>query len=122
MELTSQEKLSYDNIGGGAAREKFDDALFEALQNIQDPNTSHKKPRKIIMTVSLLPSEGRGEASVTVEVKTKLAAPRSVLTTILIGQNKGAAIAHEINQLALFPQLHEKGNVTTFETIKKGEV
>jgi len=62
MDLTKLETVSLDNLGGGAAVEKFNDELVEVLRNIQDPNTSPTAMREIKLTVSLKPAEDRASA------------------------------------------------------------
>ncbi len=113
-EITLGEPLSFENLGCGAAEEKFEVALREALANILDPNTSAKTPREVVLKVKIKPSEERNDADVVISCDTKLAAPKPFPTKIFIGRDvQGNPEAHEVNanQYALFPKA--QGNVTS---------
>jgi hypothetical protein len=45
-EITLGEPLSFENLGCGAAEEKFEDALKKVLANILDPNTRPQTARE----------------------------------------------------------------------------
>ncbi|MFH1012108.1 MAG: hypothetical protein V1784_12860 [bacterium] len=112
--LTLGEALSFQNLGGGAAEEKFEEGLKKVLANILDPNTRPQTAREIILRVKIKPSEERTDADVIIDCQTKLAADKVFPTKIFIGKDiKGQPEAHEVNanQYTLFPK--EKGNVTS---------
>ena len=96
--------LNLVNLKGGAAMERFDEALGKAIENILDPNTSTKFVREIRLLVKIKPNEDRGSCSLGLEVSTKLSPPRAVGSVIYVGQVAGKFIAaeHNINQLPLF--------------------
>jgi hypothetical protein len=111
-EITLGEPLSFENLGCGAAEEKFEDALKEVLANILDPNTEPKSAREVVMKVKVKPNEERSEAVVSIHVHSKLSPARDYPTRIFIGRSiEGQPEAHEVNanQVNLFPQV--KGNV-----------
>ena len=91
------EKLSFSTLAGGGVEEKLQYALNEVAANIADPNTDSKKARKITMTLTLKPNENRMVAEMSIDVKTSLAAPAGISTTLLIDRDeKGNAVAAEM--------------------------
>jgi hypothetical protein len=106
-EITMGEPLSFENLGCGAAEEKFEEALKKVLVNILDPNTRANTAREIILRVKIKPSEERTKAEVIIVCDVKLAQDKPFPTTIFIGKNaQGRPEAHEINanQMQLFPK------------------
>jgi hypothetical protein len=69
----THEKLTFENIGGGAARELFNRALDDIVANISDKNRTATATRKIILTASFSPDKSGAIVAVNVEVATKLA-------------------------------------------------
>ena len=119
-EITLGEPLSFENLGCGAAEEKFEEALKKVLANILDPNTRPQTAREIILRVKIKPSENRTDADVVIACDTKLAADKVFPTRIFIGKSiTGQPEAHEVNanQYTLFPK--EKGNVTALAAGKE---
>ena len=91
------EKLSFTTLAGGGVEEKLQYALDEVAANIADPNTDAKKTRKVTMTLTLKPNEQRSIATLEVDVKTSLAAPVGISTTLMIDRDeKGKVVAQEI--------------------------
>lgn len=89
--------LSFTTLAGGGVEEKLQYALKEVAENIADPNTDAKKARKVTMTLTLKPNEQRTIANLEVDVKTSLAAPMGISTTLMIDRDeKGNAVASEI--------------------------
>ena len=112
--LTLGEAMSFENLGGGAASEKFEEALKKVLTNILDPNTRPQTAREIILRVKIKPSEERTDADVIIDCQTKLASDKVFPTKIFIGKSlTGQPEAHEVNanQFELFPRV--KGNVAS---------
>jgi hypothetical protein len=119
--LTLGESLSFENLGGGAAIEKFEDALKKVLHNILDPNTRAQTAREVILRVKIKPSEERTDADVIIDCQAKLASDKAFPTRIFIGRDvTGKPEAHEINanQVQLFPK--QKDNVTAIAAGKEG--
>jgi hypothetical protein len=102
-ELTKIDTVSLDNLGGGAAVEKFNDELAEVLRNIQDPNTSSTAVREIKLTVSLKPAEDRASAGVTIATTKKLAPIKAFASQVFIGRGAAGIEAREVIQNDLFP-------------------
>lgn len=89
--------LSFATLAGGGVQEKLQYALKEVAENIADPNTDAKKTRKVTMTLTLKPNEQRSIANLEVDVKTSLAAPVGISTTLMIDRDKeGKIVAQEI--------------------------
>jgi hypothetical protein len=106
-EITMGMPLSFENLGAGAAEEKFEEGLRKVLANILDLNTNPKTAREIVLRVKIKPSEDRGDAEVIIVCDVKLAQDKPFPTTIFIGRNaQGKPEAHEINanQMQLFPK------------------
>ncbi|MDX9789039.1 MAG: hypothetical protein RBT11_19850 [Desulfobacterales bacterium] len=58
MAMTDERpKASLSNLFNGGAIEMFDNALAQAVENIEDINTSGTKPRKVILTLTLTPNK-----------------------------------------------------------------
>lgn len=70
------------NIGDGVMDEKFEKAVKEVTANIQDPNTPAQAKRTISITIDFVPDETREQASVAIEVKTKLAGQKRKLSVV----------------------------------------
>jgi hypothetical protein len=122
MSLTHNEPLSFSNLGCGAAKEQFDDALAEVLENIQDPNTEAKSVREIVLKVRIAPDERRLEAAIDISVVKKLAPTKPYPSRIFIGKSVGGRPeAREVNanQADLFPA--RRDNVTGIDAAKGGE-
>ena len=93
----SEEKLSLANISQGAAIERFDLALGEILDNIQDPNTDPEAVREINLKVKIKPNELREMAAIVIEVVPKPAPMTPVLSAALLDKDvKGRGDAREI--------------------------
>ena len=105
----------------GAAVERFDIALQEVLDNIQDVNTMPKKKRTITLKVEIEPDEQRGIGKVVVACESKLAPVKPFGTHIYMGRDKaGKGVATEMNpQGSLFDQ--EKPEKTTEKAVENAE-
>ena len=91
------DELSFATLAGGGVQEKLQYALNEVAENIADPNTDAKKIRKVTMTLTLKPNEQRSIATLEVDVKTSLAQPVGISTTLMIDRDeKGKIVAQEI--------------------------
>jgi len=94
MEKT--EMVSLENIGSGAAIERFQDSLEKVVKNIADPNTKPDATRTITLTVSFKPGKNdRSRCAVTVNSKEKLAPLSEFETIIDVGVECGVAVATE---------------------------
>ncbi len=83
----NDEKISLDELCGGALREKVSMAMEEVAKNIMDPNTDWKKKRKLVVSLTFDPSEDREMVKTTVETKTTLAPVTGITTYTIIGKD-----------------------------------
>ena len=92
--------LRAESMAGGALLEALDYALEETLANVLDPNTDAKKPRKITATITIKPDANRDMGALSFEVKTGLASPTPVETSIIIDRDKasGKAVGAELRR------------------------
>lgn len=89
--------LDLDKIAEGGLNEKFKTEMKRVLKNLMDPNTSFKAKRKISITLSFASNERRSEIATTINVKSTLASPDGVDTTILKGMtDSGDVVANEL--------------------------
>lgn len=98
--------LSLENLGDGAAIERFDLALQEVLNNIQDVNTDAKKARSVTLKVTITPNEDRQIGYLSVDVNAKIVPITAFKTTVFMGKGSdGDAVAVEKGkeQMPLFP-------------------
>lgn len=115
-----QNYIDLSTLGNGAAGEIFADELQKVLKNIQDPNTSPTKARKITLTITLKPNEKRNVAGMGIDCKSSLAPTKPYASQIFIGREDGQLIAVENTppeQLTLFPE--QSGKLTSIEGVKK---
>lgn len=93
--MQSTEKVTLENLAGGAAIEKFGIALQKVLENIKDINTT-LATREINLKVALTPSEHRDYIGIKITCPVKLATQEAVGTTAnLTLDSKGRAVAYE---------------------------
>lgn len=93
--MTNQ--INWESFAGGAMAEKLNQELQKVINNIADPNTDHKKARKVQMTMTLKANEQRGLATVLVDVKSTLAPSKGVETQMLIDfDNSGNVVGAEL--------------------------
>lgn len=84
-ERRSMEKISLDELTGGALQEKFSMAMEAVLRNMQDPNTPWKNKRAITIKLAFEQNEERDDAKVDISVDTKLAPVKPIVTRMDIG-------------------------------------
>lgn len=97
------EEMSIANLARETILEQFDSEMTAVLNNIQDPNTSAIKKRKMTITLTFAPSENRAETTIGSETKLTLAPPAGITTRIFIDKDS-------------------KGNLVSGELIRKKEI
>jgi len=115
--LDGQERFTLAGIGGGATIERFDLGLQAALDNIQDPNTDPKKPRKVILTLTINPDQDRNYGKYTIDVQTKLAPIMPHPGRVFMGRTvtgKGVASEEHPTQVEMDGILNPGNNVKAF--------
>lgn len=76
--------IDLNSFASGALAEKVNIELQKALDNIADPNTDHKKARKVSVTITLKANEKRNLANVVVDTKSTLVPAVGVETELII--------------------------------------
>ena len=89
--------IDLNTFASGALAEKVNIELQKALDNIADPNTDHKKARKVTVSITLKANEKRNLANVIVDTKSTLVPAVGVETELIIdyttdGQVTGAEL------------------------------
>ncbi len=79
--------ISFDQLCGGAALERFNLAMAQIAKNIMDPNTDPKKARTLTIKLTFKPDEGRKCVSTSVAANVSLAPPIADETVLLIGKD-----------------------------------
>lgn len=96
MALQSKpEPVTLRTLAGGAAIERFDDALKRVLENILDPNTDASALRSVVLVVKFKPGNDRSIVAATVDCAAKLAAPSAYPTMMHIGESEDGPVAFE---------------------------
>jgi hypothetical protein len=122
--MQEDQGVSLETLGQGAAVERFNLALQEVLDNIQDPNTDAKKARTVMLKATIKPKEDREVGSIQVDVVSKLApiAPFDVM--VFLGRDKdgnGYATEARSPQAGLFEPPAEAENVRHFKMDKEAK-
>ena len=91
------ELVKLSTLANGAVSERFEDALAEMIENIQDVNTEPTLKRAITLTLTISPDDKRDYGMVEVAVKTRLAPLKSVGTVFHMGIQNGHAVVYENN-------------------------
>lgn len=93
------QNINLDNFANGALAERFNIALKEVLENLQDPNTDYKKRRKLTMDLTFITNESREITSVDIVAKTKLSPAKPITTSLLMDISaNGEVIASEFKK------------------------
>jgi len=76
--------IDLNKFANGALAEKVNNELQKVLENISDPNTDHKKARKVTVTMTLKANERRNLANVIVDAKSTLSPAVGVESELMI--------------------------------------
>lgn len=99
-------EFNLKEIANGAVQELFENDLNKILDNIQDPNTSLKKGRKLTINFTFKPlGEDRDMVTVEIDTKSVLAPVEGISTQILIDKNGSKLNAVEFNKDAMKGQM-----------------
>jgi hypothetical protein len=120
-------KLDLNKFAGGILLEKFNGALKEVIQNMQDPNTSFKNKRGITISIGFTQNEQRDDAKIMVSVTTRTSPVLPIETALYMGKDLdtgdieireyGKQIAGQIS-ISDLQEEDEKNDVVT-ETTQK---
>lgn len=83
-----ENNVSLESLNQGAALERFNLALQDVLDNIQDPNTDAKKARTVTLKVTFKPDADRGIANLQCDVVAKLAPIAPFDVRVFLGRDK----------------------------------
>jgi hypothetical protein len=101
--MEKEEGVSLETLGQGAAVERFNLALQDVLNNIQDVNTNAKAARVVTLKATIKPSEDRGVGTIVVDVVSKMAPIKPFDVHVFLGvDNDGHGHATEYVQPPLF--------------------
>lgn len=93
--------VNLNEFAEGALQEKFDREFQKVLENIQDPNTNWKSPRKLVIELKFATGEDRELSMVDITTKSVLAISKQATARILIGMDgKGGYLANELKSQA----------------------
>ena len=95
------DKVSLNDIMGGAAIEAFDHELQRLAENVLDPNTVPTATREIVLKVKIKPTSDRELGAVSLTCTAKLASSKPLDTRLFFAMQKGRAVAieHDPKQL-----------------------
>lgn len=103
--MSEQQEVMLETLADGAAKDLFESAFRQALENIDDPNTDWKKPRRISLVFTIRTDETRKMGDVEVACSTKFPGVKAVGTRIFMGKVKGRLAAVEaLHQEEMFQQ------------------
>lgn len=106
--------VSLSDLAGAALEERFQAVIAQVLENLMDPNTNHKKARKVTVVFSLKANEARQFINLDIDVVPAFAPLETLRSGLLLKTDgSGFTIAAELVQ----EELPLQDNVTTF---KKG--
>jgi hypothetical protein len=93
----SNQIIDLNTFADGALAERFNIEMQRVIENIADPNTEGKKPRKLVLTVTFVSNENRKTSDISVQAKTTLVPARDIQSQLVIGyDNVGGLTAAEL--------------------------
>jgi hypothetical protein len=92
--MSQFKKVSLSTIGMGAAVELFDKELATVLSDIADINTPAKEMRKIVLEVSILPTENRDMGVIELKCRSKVAGTKPFGTSMFFAREGGKLVAY----------------------------
>ena len=95
--MRTEERVSLENLGHGAAAEMFQTELQNVIFNIMDVNTKPDAARSITLKLKVKPSKERTMCSVEISCESKLAPVMPFESTLFVGVEHGEAVASEYN-------------------------
>ena len=117
----TEDRVSLETIGGGAAIEKFDDELQRVADNIIDPNTDPKAVREVTLKIKIKPDAEREWGSVTISATSKLAPMQPYPTQVILGKRGGKGVMVEYNPKQMkLSETPVGDNVVPMEKKKEG--
>lgn len=87
-----KEIFNLEKIAGGTVNRVVNVKMKRLIENIMDTSTEALRPRKLIVTITVIPNDVREEASVDIDVQTKLEKPKTISTKIAIKKDMDGEI------------------------------
>lgn len=84
--------IDLNTFAGGALAERTNIEIKKALENISDPNTDHKKARKVTVVITLKANEKRNLANVMIDTKSTLVPAVGVESELIIDLDKDGSV------------------------------
>jgi len=109
-----EEIVTLETLEGGAVLERFNLALQEVLDNINNPNTEWNVAREIKLKFTIKPNESREVCTVKISSDNKLAPISALNTHMFIGKqgDKMVACVRSTRQADMFTEKPLPDNVT----------
>lgn len=113
--MSDWKEVSLDNLAGGCAVWRFNEALREVIENILDLDTPAEKTREVRLILKINPEQDRLKAHYQLIIDKKIAAPMKVESILFVTNKEGHPIVYEqdITQGKLFEA--EKPDLTLVE-------
>lgn len=100
MQTVDQKKVSILEIAKGALAEEVGYQLGRVAENLLDPNTDYKKPRKLVITMEFRTDEHREITRVEATTQAKLVNSKPVSSQLVFGADKnGEMCAVELSKV-----------------------
>lgn len=109
--MPSREIKSLDQVMDGAVNERFKRELDKVWGNIFDPNTNPEQKHSVTLTFTFKPNQNRDAASMSFDVKSKLAPPVPVQQTVLMYQRDDGSVIVTERTDQIPGQIDMEGNV-----------
>lgn len=87
MKQNVKSYIDLEELAGGAFAEKFNEALMQVAENIQNQNTDATTKRGITVNIKFAPNKSRTMVATSISVTTKLAATEAIDTQMVMGLN-----------------------------------
>lgn len=101
-------RLDYSSLGNDGLAEIVEKALGDVVANIQDPNTDHKKVRKLKIEVAFKPDEQRTFPVMSYTVNSSLAPVKPVtVTSMLAPDTRTGEVILTIPEIGTRPDQNE---------------
>ncbi len=115
-------EVALDSIYGGAAIERFKDALDDVIQNILDPNVESGKTREIHLVFRFKPdANNSSKVMYDFQCKTKLAHPQPLGTVMWVGQKDGEIAGYEQDITQQELPFNDEEKQPDFKVVNMGE-
>ncbi|MCM1564891.1 MAG: hypothetical protein NC238_02845 [Dehalobacter sp.] len=112
--MAQTKEVNIMELAKGAILEQIDHAMKLVMENILDPNTEVKTPRKLTINLTFKPDESREIVNCSAQAKPTLAPIKPIVTNIIVeADREGNPMAAELtrdnpNQVTMFAESEEQ--------------